>query len=170
MITTRDLTKRYGRTLAVDGVDLAVREARRLAELDPWDTPNSKAGLHPTCALLLAERKVAALGSDGNSDTAPSTTEGVDFPIHALALNAMGERFRSLIDVTIAYPHGRPTFWEFLCGQTPVVRVKLRELPIPAAFCDGDYAENPAFRVEFQHWLDGLWAEKDRQLGQMLQG
>jgi 1-acyl-sn-glycerol-3-phosphate acyltransferase len=88
----------------------------------------------------------------------------------ALALNAMGERFRSLIDVTIAYPHGRPTFWEFLCGQTPVVRVKVRELPIPAAFCEGDYADNPAFRVEFQHWLDGLWAEKDRQLGQMLQG
>jgi len=27
---------------------------------------------------------------DGNNDTAPSTTEGVAFPIHVLALNAMG--------------------------------------------------------------------------------
>jgi kynurenine formamidase len=39
---------------------------------------------------FLAERGVAALGCDGNSDTAPSTTEGVEFPIHILALNAMG--------------------------------------------------------------------------------
>ena len=30
------------------------------------------------------------LGSDGNNDTAPSTTDGVDFPVHVLAINAMG--------------------------------------------------------------------------------
>ena len=35
-------------------------------------------------------RRVAALGSEGNNDTAPSTTEGVAFPIHVLAINAMG--------------------------------------------------------------------------------
>ena len=64
--------------------------ARRLHELGPWDTAQRKAGLHPTTMLLLAERRIAALGSDGNSDTAPSTTEGVGFPVHALALNAMG--------------------------------------------------------------------------------
>ncbi len=33
----------------------------------------AKAGLHPTTAPFLAERRVAALGSDGNNDTAPST-------------------------------------------------------------------------------------------------
>ena len=38
----------------------------------------------------LAERRIAALGSDGNSDTAPSTHRGDRFPIHVLALNAMG--------------------------------------------------------------------------------
>jgi kynurenine formamidase len=64
--------------------------ARRLAELEPWDTAKAKAGLHPTAASYLAERSVAALGSDGNNDTAPSSTDGVAFPIHVLALNAMG--------------------------------------------------------------------------------
>ena len=64
--------------------------ARRLAELGPWDTPVAKAGLHPRAAMFLADRQIAALGSDGNNDTAPSTTEGVAFPIHVLALNAMG--------------------------------------------------------------------------------
>src|SRR5215467_5349432 len=55
--------------------------SRRLAEHAPWDPATAKAGLHPTVAPLLAERRIAALGSDSNSDTAPSTTEGVAFPI-----------------------------------------------------------------------------------------
>jgi 1-acyl-sn-glycerol-3-phosphate acyltransferase len=88
----------------------------------------------------------------------------------ALALNAMGERFRSLIDVTIVYPAGRPTFWDFLCGRTPAITVRVRQLPIPAEFCTGDYAGNPAFRSQFQRWLDQLWQEKDVQIDTILQG
>ena len=79
--------------VAVDVGDiLLVRtgHARRLAELPPWDTSKGKAGLHPSAARFLADRRVAALGSDGNNDTAPSTTEGDAFPIHVLAVNAMG--------------------------------------------------------------------------------
>ena len=67
-----------------------VGHARRLAELGPWDTAHAKAGLHPSTMPVLAERRIAALGCDGNSDTAPSSTDGVDFPIHVLAINAMG--------------------------------------------------------------------------------
>jgi 1-acyl-sn-glycerol-3-phosphate acyltransferase len=88
----------------------------------------------------------------------------------ALALNAMGERFRSLIDVMIVYPAGRPTFWDFLCGRTPAITVRVRQLPIPAEFCTGDYAGNPAFRSQFQRWLDQLWQEKDVQIDTILQG
>jgi kynurenine formamidase len=75
-----------------EGDILLVRtgHALRLRELGPWDTTTSKAGLHPTAVPLLAERGIAALGCDGNSDTAPSSTEGVAFPIHVLTLNAMG--------------------------------------------------------------------------------
>ena len=32
----------------------------------------------------------------------------------ALALNAMGDRFQAILDVTIVYPDGTPTFWHFL--------------------------------------------------------
>jgi kynurenine formamidase len=75
-----------------EGDILLVRtgHASRLEELGPWDTASSKAGLHPSCAEFAAERRIAALGSDGNNDTAPSFTEGVGFPIHVLALTAMG--------------------------------------------------------------------------------
>ena len=64
--------------------------AQRLAELGDTDGDGSVAGLHPTAMRFVADRRVAALGSDGNGDTAPSTTEGVAFPIHVLAINAMG--------------------------------------------------------------------------------
>jgi hypothetical protein len=39
---------------------------------------------------FVAERWVAVLGFDGNDDTAPSTTEGVGFPILVLAVTALG--------------------------------------------------------------------------------
>ena len=86
----------------------------------------------------------------------------------ALALNAMGERFHSLIDVTIVYPEGAPTFWEFLCGRTPRVIVRARQVPIPQEFCQGDYAADPAFRAQFQKWLLALWEDKDRMIGELL--
>ena len=60
------------------------------SELGAWDAAHARAGLHPTALEFVAERRIAALGSDGNNDTAPSTVEGVDFPVHALAMNALG--------------------------------------------------------------------------------
>jgi kynurenine formamidase len=70
---------------------------------------------------LLAEWGVAALGCDGNSDTAPSTTEGVAFPIHVLALNAMGVLlldYLQLEDLRRACESaGR---WQFLCVVAPL--------------------------------------------------
>ena len=87
----------------------------------------------------------------------------------ALTLNAMGERFRSLLDATIVYPGGIPTFWDFLCGRVPRIAVSVRELPIPEDFAASDYATDPAFRRRFQRWLTALWEEKDRQFDELLQ-
>jgi kynurenine formamidase len=106
-----------------EGDILLVRtgHARRLAELGPWDTSESKAGLHPTAMPLLAERGVAALGCDGNSDTAPSTTEGVAFPIHVLALNAMGVLLLDYLQFEdLRGACESATRWEFLCVTAPL--------------------------------------------------
>jgi kynurenine formamidase len=106
-----------------EGDVLLVRtgHARRLAELGTWDTAESKAGLHPTAMSLLAECGAAALGCDGNSDTAPSTTEGVAFPIHVLALNAMGVLLLDYLqfeDLRLACESAAR--WEFLCVTAPL--------------------------------------------------
>jgi kynurenine formamidase len=95
--------------------------ARRLAELGPWDTPHAKAVLHPTAASFLADRRVAALGSDGNNDTAPSTTEGVGFPIHVLALNAMGVHLLDYLQLEDVARHcDAARRWEFLFAAAPL--------------------------------------------------
>lgn len=87
----------------------------------------------------------------------------------ALALNAMGEQFHSLIDATIVYPDGAPSFWQFLCGRTPRVSVRVRQLPIPAEFCQGDYESDAEFRGRFHRWLATIWEDKDRQIADLLQ-
>ncbi len=86
----------------------------------------------------------------------------------ALALNAMGDRFHSLVDATIVYPAGTPTFWEFLCGKVPVIAVHLRELAIPPEIRNGDYLNDQIFRSKFQDWLGRLWADKDTTIGALL--
>lgn len=94
---------------------------RRLEELGPWDTTRDKAGLHPTVAELLTERQVAVLGSDTNADTAPSRTEGVDFPMHVLAVNAMGLHLLDYLQLDpLAETCARLDRWEFLCVVAPL--------------------------------------------------
>ncbi|MFN8175755.1 MAG: cyclase family protein [Solirubrobacteraceae bacterium] len=108
---------------AGEGDVLLVRtgHARRLAELGPWDTARAKAGLHPSAARLLAERGISALGSDGNNDTAPSTTEGVGFPIHVLALSAIGIPLFDYLQLEdIADACAEAGRWEFLFVAAPL--------------------------------------------------
>ena len=94
---------------------------RRLAELGAWDTSTAKPGLHPRAMPFLAKRGVAALGCDGNSDTAPSTTEGVAYPIHVLALNAMGVHLLDYLQLErLTATCERAGRWEFLFVAAPL--------------------------------------------------
>jgi len=86
----------------------------------------------------------------------------------AMALNAMGAQFHSLVDATIAYPDGIPTFWQYLCGQAPRVLLKVRQVEIPVEFCTGDYENDRALRKSFHRWLDEIWQRKDADMTEML--
>lgn len=95
--------------------------ARRLDELGPWNTPEAKAGLHPSAMPLIAQWGVAVLGSDGNSDTAPSTTEGIDFPIHVLALTALGVHLLDYLQLEqLRAKCERSGRWEFMFMAAPL--------------------------------------------------
>jgi 1-acyl-sn-glycerol-3-phosphate acyltransferase len=86
----------------------------------------------------------------------------------ALALRVLGDRFNWYLDVTIVYPEGAPSFWQFLCGSVPRIVVRARRLAIPREFSTGDYATDPAFRRTIQRWLQDLWRDKDRQIDTLL--
>ncbi len=82
----------------------------------------------------------------------------------ATALSAMGERFDALLDVTIVYPGGVPTFWDLLTGRVNQVVVRVRELQIPQDLLGGDYEGDPAFRARMQAFVQTLWTEKDARI------
>ncbi len=110
--------------LRVDRGDLLfvrVGHSRRRAEVGPWNAADARAGLHPTAMEFLAERRVSVLGSDGNNDTAPSTTEGVDFPVHVLAINAMGLHLLDYLQFEdLAELCQQDNRWSFLCVIAPL--------------------------------------------------
>jgi len=87
----------------------------------------------------------------------------------ALALNAMGDKFQAILDVTIVYPDGAPTFNDFLLGNVRRIVVRVRRHLIPRHLMQGDYAQDPAFREAFSQWVQQLWREKDAQITALLQ-
>jgi 1-acyl-sn-glycerol-3-phosphate acyltransferase len=87
----------------------------------------------------------------------------------AFALNAMGDKFQSLLDCTIVYPNGTPNFSDFMRGEIPEVIVRIREIPIPIEFCSGDYENDPKFKQKFQTWVSDIWLEKDQQIESLQQ-
>jgi 1-acyl-sn-glycerol-3-phosphate acyltransferase len=88
----------------------------------------------------------------------------------SFVLAAMNERLRTMLDVTIVYPGGRPGFWDLLSGRVRRVIVRARRLAIPAEMLEGDYAEDPAFRERFQEWVRELWSEKDALIERLEKG
>ncbi len=82
-------------------------------------------------------------------------------------ISSMSEEIHSVLDVTIAYPQGTPTLWGFLCGRAEEIRVRVKTIPVGEEQV-GDYWKDKAFRRRFTAWQKELWAEKDRELGELL--
>ena len=82
----------------------------------------------------------------------------------ALALNVLGEKFSSMLDITIVYPDGIPGFGDFLCGKVKRITVRMRTIEIPKPLLQGDYENDQAFRDSMHKWVQELWREKDKQI------
>jgi len=84
----------------------------------------------------------------------------------SLVMNSMGEILHKIADVTIYYPEGPKTFWEFLCGKTTKIVVRVKIIPITDEI-RGDYVNDPGFTIKFQNWLNDYWARKDKFLSEL---
>lgn len=141
---------------------------KRLQDLEATKRACEKFALVPTSVMNFVEgtrftpAKHAAQGSPYRHLLKPKAG-GL-----ALALQALGDRFDSLLDVTIVYPDGAPSFWLFLRGDLRRVIVRVERLPVPAAFNAGDYTGDPEVRKQVQRWLHEIWLRKDALIGRLL--
>ncbi len=104
----------------------ALREQR-----GPWDARQRIAGLDASCLPWLHEREIAALGSDGVSDVVPSRIEGLDLPIHTVAIVAMGLHLLDNLELTdLAAACGEASRWEFLLTIAPLILFRGTASPV----------------------------------------
>ena len=85
-----------------------------------------------------------------------------------LALDAMGEKFGAVLDITIVYPQGQPSFTQFLMGRVRRVVLQARTLPVPTAKPAPGQSHEQALRETVQQWVNDLWADKDVQISRIL--
>ncbi len=95
----------------------ALRDAR-----GPWDPRLLAAGLDASCLPWLHARGVATLGSDGVSDVVPSRIEGMNLPVHTVAIVAMGLHLLDNLELEpLAKACAEERRWEFLLTLAPLV-------------------------------------------------
>jgi 1-acyl-sn-glycerol-3-phosphate acyltransferase len=82
----------------------------------------------------------------------------------AFVLEAMGEQFDSLLDVTIFYPQGPQSIWGLFSGRVQEVVVRVERYPIPSEFLGSRYHESTQHRKDLRHWLSDIWARTDRMI------
>lgn len=84
-----------------------------------------------------------------------------------MALETMGELFNAVLDVTIVYPHGVPTFVDLMTGKMDEVVVQVRELPVPPHLLVNAQGQ-PAPRAALQAWVNELWLAKDAEIDRIM--
>lgn len=75
-------------------------------------------------------------------------------------LDAMGEHLTKIVNITIVYPDGIPTFYDFVCGNVKNVKVKIETSDV-AKELKGNYFNDRAFKINFQKHVNKMWEDKD---------
>ncbi|MFH1980700.1 MAG: acyltransferase [Pseudomonadota bacterium] len=84
----------------------------------------------------------------------------------AIVFNAMHTHLSAILDVTIVYPQGPPTYWDLVCGRVAMVRVDIEMLPVADGLV-GDYVADQDFRKRIQSHFNTLWEKKDQRIARM---
>jgi len=85
----------------------------------------------------------------------------------ALVVNTLQEQLGCVLDITLFYQNGAPSFWEFLCGKAGQITLEVNKRSIPAHLREGDYENDRHYRIAFQAWVQQLWEEKDLRLNEL---
>ncbi|RTE86764.1 MULTISPECIES: acyltransferase [Gammaproteobacteria] len=86
----------------------------------------------------------------------------------SFTLQAMGEQFQEILDVTVVYPGiqpGESVVYPLLSGKLKKIYVHIDRIPVTPDL-RGDYFNDEAFRGHFQAWLNERWKKKDQRISQ----
>ena len=121
---------------------------------------------HPTSILNFLEgtRRTSAKQLNQSSDyknLLRPKIGGIEYVI-----KDMGDYLHKLIDVTIVYPEGTPTFWQFVKGECRSVKFVVSHYEIPKeVLVDNDIER----RSSLSGWIKTIWMQKDQQITEMTQ-
>ena len=76
-------------------------------------------------------------------------------------LYSFDDALDSLIDVTIIYPDGTPTIWEFVSGQVMNISVRVQLRPIGEAVRGRNFREDGEAKAALKSWLNDIWEAKE---------
>lgn len=92
----------------------------------------------------------------------------------ALALASLGESIDGILDMTIVYPDGIPSYDELWAGQIERLSVDIRFIDLPKDLLEklkaGQYQHNLDTKKQLHEWLHRLWQQKDERIHNVLQG
>ena len=69
-----------------------------------------------------------------------------------------------LIDVTIVYPDGAPSFWQYVSGQVRKITVQIKLRPIMDDIRGRDFRQDNEAKARLKFWLNEIWQEKERDI------
>jgi 1-acyl-sn-glycerol-3-phosphate acyltransferase len=87
----------------------------------------------------------------------------------AFVLASMGEQLDAMFDVTLAYPGGDVTMWDFVTGRVPKIVIDVRRLEVSPEFFDAAITEPGPARDRFKAWMDEIWQAKDETLAKLVE-
>jgi 1-acyl-sn-glycerol-3-phosphate acyltransferase len=87
---------------------------------------------------------------------------GMSYVVHSLS-----DQLHRVLDVTIDYPHGTPTFWELVQGHCQEVSFLVQSRELPPEIRRAPDAE--AVRAILAPWVEAIWREKDDRLTRTVQ-
>jgi len=90
----------------------------------------------------------------------------------SLAINALGADIDGILDMTIVYPDGVPTYGDLWKGNIKRLGVDVRHIAIPdalfAGIQDGGYENDETVKAQMFEWVEQIWRQKDQRITKML--
>ncbi|MDN3452601.1 MULTISPECIES: acyltransferase [unclassified Psychrobacter] len=90
----------------------------------------------------------------------------------SLAISALGEDIDGILDMTIVYPDGVPSYGDLWKGNIKRLGVDLRYIDIPDALFEsikqGGYEDDDDIKMQMFDWVEQIWRQKDERITTML--